>query len=88
MLVARLGYPGFRLHDLRASAVTNYLDAGVPVHVVRDIAGHNDISVTDKYARRHTSALSLAAESLADYLGRGGQTGGQPSGATRDRTAQ
>lgn len=88
VLVSRLGYPGFRLHDLRASAVTNYLDAGVPVHVVRDIAGHSDISVTDRYARRHTSALSLAAESLADYLGRGGQTGGQAASTTRGATGK
>jgi len=77
-LVARLGYPGFRLHDLRASAVTNYLDAGVPVHVVRDIAGHGDISVTDRYARRHTSALTQAADALARYCD-GGEDGGEPT---------
>jgi len=69
VLVARLGYPGFRVHDLRATAATNLLAAGVPVHVVRDILGHHDIAVTNLYARPHDDALNLAAAALAQYAG-------------------
>jgi site-specific recombinase XerD len=67
--VERLGFPWFRLHDLRATAATNYLAAGVLVHVVRDILCHHDITVTNLYARPHDNALNLAADALAQYSG-------------------
>jgi integrase len=63
-LVADLGFDGFRIHDLRATAVTNLLAAGVPPHVVRDI-GHKDLQVTSLYAQAHDDALSLAAALMA-----------------------
>lgn len=66
-LVADLGFDGFRIHDLRATAVTNLLAAGVPPHVVRDIVGHKDLQVTSLYARAHDDALSLAAAALMAY---------------------
>lgn len=69
-LVADLGFDGFRIHDLRATAVTNLLAAGVPPHVVRDIVGHKDLQVTSLYARAHDDALSLAAAALMAYQGR------------------
>ena len=62
--------PPARLHDLRHTCVSLLLDAGVPPHVVREIAGHSAIDVTMTiYA--HTSldekrtALSLLSERLA-----------------------
>lgn len=70
--VAWLGFAGFRVHDLRATAATNMLAAGVPPHVVRDILGHEDIKVTNGYARAHDDAFSRAVESLAAYSQRGG----------------
>jgi integrase len=69
-LVAGLGFAGFRVHDLRATAATNYLSAGVPAHVVRDIMGHTDLRVTNGYARPHDDALTLAAAALRTYSGR------------------
>lgn len=69
-LVADLGFDGFRIHDLRATAVTNLLAAGVPPHVVRDIVGHKDLQVTSLYARAHDDALGLAAAALMAYQGR------------------
>lgn len=68
--VAALGFAGMRVHDLRATAATNYLSAGVPPHVVRDILGHEDIKVTNSYARSHDDALSLAVAALDAYSGR------------------
>jgi integrase len=63
-LVTRHGFAGFRVHDLRATVATNYLAAGVPVNVVRDILGHEDIKVTNLYARSHDDALTLAAAAM------------------------
>jgi integrase len=63
-----LGHYGLRIHDLRATAATNSLAAGVPPHVVRDILGHQDLRVTSLYARPHDNALDLAADSLAAYM--------------------
>ncbi|NOV97674.1 tyrosine-type recombinase/integrase [Isoptericola halotolerans] len=62
--VRGLGYPGFRIHDLRACFITNSLAAGVPPHVVREMAGHHDLTVTNGYARAHDDALTRAAKQL------------------------
>ena len=56
------GAEGVRIHDLRHSRISNLLDAGVPVHVVRDIAGHCSIAVTDLYAHTSDDARRAAAK--------------------------
>jgi len=38
-------------HQLRASAVTNALLAGVPLHIVQEMAGHSDPKTTARYNR-------------------------------------
>lgn len=68
--VARMGFVGFRIHDLRATALTNLLEAGVKLHVVRDIAGHSDLRVTNLCTRPHDDALNLAAAALSTYAER------------------
>jgi site-specific recombinase XerD len=37
-------------HVLRASFISYLLDQGVPIHVVRDLAGHENIATTSGYA--------------------------------------
>ena len=44
--VRRAGLPPIRLHDLRHSAVTAALAAGVPVKVVSQRIGHANVTVT------------------------------------------
>ena len=39
-VVTELGYEHLRRHDLRHTGLTWMADAGVPVHVLRKIAGH------------------------------------------------
>ncbi|MCN0152068.1 hypothetical protein NDQ86_08150 [Salinispora arenicola] len=39
-MVTALGYEHLRRHDLRHTGLTWMADAGVPVHVLRKIAGH------------------------------------------------
>lgn len=72
-LTADLGHHGFRIHDLRATAATNLLAAGVPPHVVRDILGHQDLRVTTLYARSHDDTLDQAAEMLNRYMNQNGE---------------
>ena len=55
------GHPTPRIHDLRHSFVSNQLDAGTPIHVVNDLAGHASITTTQLYAHTtneaHRSAM-------------------------------
>ncbi|MBE7384412.1 MAG: tyrosine-type recombinase/integrase [Leptolyngbya sp. SIO1E4] len=50
------------LHWLRHSAASHSLEAGAPIHVVRDSLGHASIQTTDKYLH------SSPEESASDYL--------------------
>ena len=49
-------------HWLRHSAASHSLEAGAPIHVVRDTLGHASIQTTDKYLH------SSPDESASDYL--------------------
>jgi integrase len=44
----RADLPKFSIHDLRKSYCTN-LSAVIPMHVVKELAGHSDIRTTQKY---------------------------------------
>ncbi|MEX5713693.1 site-specific integrase [Parafrankia sp. FMc6] len=69
-LAARVGLDGVRLHDLRHTCVTLLLDAGVPPHIVRDIAGHSAIDVTMTiYAHVSLDEKRAALTKLGDRLG-------------------
>jgi integrase len=66
----RAGLPGVRLHDLRHTCVTLLLDAGVPPHIVRAIAGHSGIEVTMTiYAHAAREEQRQALLRLAQRLG-------------------
>jgi integrase len=45
-VVMKLGYGYLRRHDLRHTGLTWMADAGVPVHVLRKIAGHGSLTTT------------------------------------------
>jgi integrase len=48
-VVTQLGYEHLRRHDLRHTGLTWTADAGVPVHVLRKIAGHGSLVTTQRY---------------------------------------
>jgi len=48
-VVTALGYEHLRRHDLRHTGQTWMADAGVPVHVLRRIAGHGSLKTTQRY---------------------------------------
>jgi integrase len=65
--------PRLRFHDLRHSALTALLDAGVPVHVVSKIAGHANVSVTlNIYSHALPDAKREAIDELAAAVFGGG----------------
>jgi integrase len=54
-VVIGLGYEHLRRHDLRHTGLTWMADAGVPVHVLRKIAGHGSLVTTQRYRTRTAS---------------------------------
>ncbi|MEJ7786173.1 MAG: tyrosine-type recombinase/integrase [Solirubrobacteraceae bacterium] len=55
-------------HSFRHSFVTNALDAGVPLHVVQDGAGHADPRTTQRYNRRRRSLDGHATYAVAAFI--------------------
>jgi integrase len=67
-VVAALGYEHLRRHDLRHTGLTWMADAGVPVHVLRHIAGHGSLKTTQRYLHSNSSKVSEAGTSLTTHL--------------------
>ena len=57
-------WPGLRLHDLRHSFVSNQLEQGTPIHVVRDLAAHASVVTSQLYAHSSDEARRAAVERL------------------------
>lgn len=45
------GIEGLRFHDLRATAITRMLQAGIPAQFVQRISGHTQVSTFQRYVR-------------------------------------
>ena len=56
----RAAIEGLTFHDLRHEFTSAMLDAGVPIHKVRDWVGHKNIATTSIYANTTLSHLSDA----------------------------
>ena len=59
--MTQLGYEHLRRHYLRRTALTWMADAGVPVHVLRKIAGHGSLVTTQRYLRPDAQSIADAA---------------------------
>jgi integrase len=75
-VVTMLGYEHLRRHDLRHTGLTWMADAGVPLHVLRKIAGHGSLSTTQRYLHPDAASVAAAGASLTEYL----RTPRSPSG--------
>jgi integrase len=58
-------YVGLIFHDLRRSAVRNLVQAGVDRTTAKNITGHKDDSIFERYDIRVTSDLQSAAQKMA-----------------------
>jgi integrase len=67
-LVASLGLPGLRRHDLRHAGATWFANAGIPIHVVSDILGHASVETTLAYLHTDNTALQNAAARMNEHL--------------------
>jgi integrase len=45
----RASIEDLHFHDLRREAACRWFEAGVPLHHIRDLLGHADISTTSRY---------------------------------------
>ena len=70
-VVTALGYGYLRRHDLRHTGLTWMADAGVPVHVLRKIAGHGSLTTTQRYLHPDHRAITDAGVALSAYLSAG-----------------
>ncbi|MEU7258163.1 site-specific integrase [Streptomyces rimosus] len=77
-VVQQLGYDYLRRHDLRHTGLTWMADAGIPLHVLRKIAGHGSLTTTQRYLHPDQRSVELAGAALSAHLAAGrGTTGPQ-----------
>jgi integrase/recombinase XerD len=55
---------GASSHSGRRSFITNLANKGVAIHVLKELAGHKSISVTEKYISKNPSVLRASVELL------------------------
>jgi integrase len=64
------GLPRIRFHDLRHSAASMWISAGVPIRVVADMLGYSNIGLTlNTYAHASTDMQREAAKTMGRLLG-------------------
>lgn len=61
----RLALSGFRFHDLRHAFVTELFRGGAPAPVVQRLAGHADLTTTQRYAHAQLPDLTVAVARLS-----------------------
>jgi integrase len=67
-VVTHLGYEHLRRHGLRHTGLTWMADAGVPVHVLRKIAGHGSLLTTQRYLHPDAQSIADAGTALSAHL--------------------
>ncbi|WP_051623148.1 tyrosine-type recombinase/integrase [Hydrogenovibrio marinus] len=61
------GISAFSPHDLRRTYITDLLNNGVDINVVRQMAGHEDVSTTVRYDFRGNQSKRDAVGKLSTY---------------------
>ena len=61
------GIENFRFHDLRHTAITRMVEKGIPLPVVKEIAGHSKIETTMRYTHTNSKQKVDAIEVLNSY---------------------
>ena len=67
-MVTGLGLARLRRHDLRHTGATWMADAGVPLHVLREILGRRSLETTRGYLHADTRHLTEAATAVNAFL--------------------
>jgi len=66
--VTKLGYEHLKRHGLRHTGLAWMADAGVPVHALREIAGHGTLTPTQRYLHPDRQSVSSAGDLLSRHL--------------------
>ncbi|MFC8504673.1 tyrosine recombinase XerC [Pedococcus sp. NPDC057267] len=66
-LVRELGHQGLVRHGLRHTALTWMADAGVDLHILQRVAGHQDPAVTSRYLHPDTQAVLDAGTAFSAW---------------------
>jgi len=61
-------------HDLRHEAGSRWLEAGMPLHHIKEILGHANISQTDTYLNAGSVALQESMKRFEPYVANPWQT--------------
>ena len=67
---AQLRTINLRFHDLRHEAGSRWLEAGMPLHHVKELLGHENISQTDAYLNAGRVALQESMKRFDDLRGK------------------
>ncbi|MFD6180940.1 tyrosine-type recombinase/integrase [Streptomyces goshikiensis] len=67
-VVTELGFEHLRRHDLRHTGLTWFADAGVPLHILRKIAGHGSLTTTQRYLHPDAGQITAAGAALSAHL--------------------
>ena len=60
----KAGYPNYRFHDLRHDFCSKLVQRGVDIYKVKELAGHKDVTTTQRYAHLSPESLRSAVDVL------------------------
>jgi integrase len=60
----KAGYPNYRFHDLRHDFCSKLVQGGVDIYKVKELAGHKDVTTTQRYAHLSPESLRSAVDVL------------------------
>ena len=64
-LMKAAGLQNFRLHDCRHHFASKLVQAGVDLYTVKELLGHSEIAMTERYSHLAPDNLRLAVEKVA-----------------------
>lgn len=62
------GMPDLRVHDLRHNYATMLVNAGVSIYEVKELLGHSDIKISERYTRLAPETLQKASSAASDQI--------------------
>jgi integrase len=69
-LMKRAGLKNFRLHDCRHHFASRLVQAGVDLYTVKELLGHSEITMTERYSHLAPDNLRAAVERASGQQGR------------------
>jgi integrase len=69
-LMKRAGLENFRLHDCRHHFASRMVQAGVDLYTVKELLGHSEITMTERYSHLAPDNLRAAVEKASGQWGR------------------